>query len=106
MHSLIVTKIGKMFALVMKLSTPADMTVYAPACLPASGTDFTGKDTRVGIHRANFADFILDLRNCYTPLHLYVGFTHKYRVVESKLFIFCRKLFLVCLTAKKIVGNA
>jgi hypothetical protein len=27
---------------------------------------------RVGIHRANFADFILDLRDCYSQSHLYM----------------------------------
>jgi hypothetical protein len=35
----------------------------------------------VCMHRANFADFILDLRNCYSQSHLYIGFAHKYRVV-------------------------
>jgi hypothetical protein len=29
--------------------------------------------SRVGIHKANFADFILDLRNCNAQLRLYIG---------------------------------
>jgi hypothetical protein len=31
---------------------------------------------RFDIHRDNFADFILDLRNCYSHLLLYIGFNH------------------------------
>jgi hypothetical protein len=34
------------------------------------------KQSRVGIHRGNYADFTLDLRNCYSELRLYIGFTH------------------------------
>jgi hypothetical protein len=30
---------------------------------------------RVGIHRSNFEDFILDLRNCYSQSSLCIGFT-------------------------------
>jgi hypothetical protein len=30
---------------------------------------------RVGIHKDNFADFILDLRNCNSQLCFYIGFT-------------------------------
>jgi hypothetical protein len=38
-----------------------------------SGLKFVArrKTPRVGIHRANLADFILDLRNCYSQLRLY-----------------------------------
>jgi hypothetical protein len=43
---------------------------------------------RVGIHRANFADFILDLRNCYSQSCIYIGFTHLYRFVKSILLRF------------------
>jgi hypothetical protein len=62
----------------------------------------------VGIHRANFADFILDLRNCYSQPRVFVGFTtHKYRAVKSILFFFWREigLFLVCLTVDKNAGR-
>jgi hypothetical protein len=31
--------------------------------------------SRVGIRRANFADFILDLQNCYSQLPLHNGLT-------------------------------
>lgn len=31
----------------MKLSTAADMTVYTPVCLPAAGTDYTGKTASI-----------------------------------------------------------
>jgi hypothetical protein len=50
-----------------------------------------------GIHRAELADFILDLRNCYSQSRLYIGFTHKDRVVKSVLFIFGGKLGSVLL---------
>jgi hypothetical protein len=42
-------------------------------------------DSIVGIHRANFADFILDLRYCYLQVGLFIGFIHKYRVLKSTL---------------------
>jgi len=31
----------------LKLSTPADLTVYTPVCLPAAGTDFTGSNANI-----------------------------------------------------------
>jgi hypothetical protein len=44
----------------------------------------------VGIHRANFADFILDLRNCYSQLLLYIWFTQ-----NTDLWILINYFFLV-----------
>ena len=29
----------------VKLATPADISIYTPACLPATGSDFTGQTT-------------------------------------------------------------
>jgi hypothetical protein len=66
-----------------------------------------GTHSRVGINRANFAVFILDLRNFYQQLHLHNGFTHKYRVVKSTYIIYFWQeigLFLVCLTVEKNAG--
>jgi hypothetical protein len=34
--------------------------------------------TWVGIHKANFADFILDFRYCYSQSHLHIGFNPSY----------------------------
>jgi hypothetical protein len=38
------------------------------------------KTSLVGIHRANFADFILGLRNCHSQSHLYNGFRVVWKV--------------------------
>jgi hypothetical protein len=61
---------------------------------------------------SQIADFIVDLRNCYSQLHLSIGFTHKY-IVEIYIIIFIYyiiyfwrgiELFLVCLTVEKNAG--
>jgi hypothetical protein len=49
---------------------------------------YTSCNSQVGIHRANFEVFILDLRNYYTQSLIYIGFTNTYRVLKSTLFIF------------------
>jgi hypothetical protein len=46
----------------------------------------------VSIHKANFAGFILDIRNCYSQSHLYIRFTRWYRFVKSILLHFGRDL--------------
>jgi hypothetical protein len=46
-------------------NTTTKMSTYAEA---ASLPEDNGN--RVGIHRANFVDFILDLRNCYSRSRL------------------------------------
>jgi hypothetical protein len=61
-----------------------------------------------GIPWTNFADFILDLRNCYAHSHLGIGFTHLYRLVKATYIIsfFWRGtgLFIVCLTVWEKAG--
>jgi hypothetical protein len=47
---------------------------------------------RVGIHKANFADFVLDLRYCYSQSHLYIGYTHLYSFVKSTISLFGEEL--------------
>jgi hypothetical protein len=59
------------------------------------------------IHRTKFADFTLDLCNCYSQSRIYIGVTQtKYRFVKSIVFLFGGELgcFLVCLTVKENVG--
>jgi predicted ATP-grasp superfamily ATP-dependent carboligase len=39
--------------------------------------------SRVGIHRAKFADFLSDLWHYYSQSHLYIGFANLYWFVKS-----------------------
>jgi hypothetical protein len=48
------------------------------------------------MHRANFADFILDLRNCYSQTRLYIGYTQSYEFVNQIYIIsFWREIGVV-----------
>jgi hypothetical protein len=50
--------------------------------------------SRVDIHKANFADVILDLQNFYSQSRLCFWFSQKYRFVKSILFLFLRNLVI------------